>query len=65
MYIAVKKCTFDKVYEKGELIPDNTIEPKMVKKLMQCGIINKTADSISEDEKLEVSKKIAKSKSKS
>ncbi len=40
MFIAIKKCTFDKTYAKGETIPDKAIDKSMIKKLIKCGLIS-------------------------
>lgn len=40
MFIALRRCVFDKCYEKGETISDKVIDSSMVKKLIKCGVIS-------------------------
>lgn len=55
MFTALRRCVFDRCYEKGEMIPDKVIDKSMVKKLIKCGVIS---EHIPEDNK---TKKKAKS----
>lgn len=48
MFTALRRCVFDRCYEKGEMIPDKVIDKSMVKKLIKCGVIS---EHISEDNK--------------
>ena len=38
-YIALKKAHFGRSYEIGEEIPQGVIAPKIVSKLVRCGVI--------------------------
>lgn len=48
MFTALRRCVFDRCYEKGEMIPDKVIDKSMVKKLIKCGVIS---EHIPEDNK--------------
>lgn len=40
-FIALNTIKFDRIYNKGEIIPDNIVEPKMEKFLIDCGKISR------------------------
>lgn len=41
MYFALKSVKFDKNYNRGEEIPEETIASNMAEKLIRCGVIQK------------------------
>lgn len=43
MYIALKNVKFDKLYYRGDIISDDVVNPEMGQKLINCGLIQKTA----------------------
>lgn len=45
-YIALKAVKFDRSYNIGEEIPEEVIEPKMRKKLANCGILHKKSNGL-------------------
>lgn len=42
MIIAQKTCAFDRIYEVGEVVPDNVVDPKMFKVLVSMGVLSHT-----------------------